>query len=200
MYYIGYILGVILIIWLISKVFSALFGKKDAGTVSGPAVPPSVTEGTESGPDEEEIMPEAEDTFEDSVRHDTDKHPESVVRDTLSDSKKDRTSKKTDSKKEGEMFIKPPSDIDLPETSSVVKGPGVSAEKGSVEKYGPGKSKPSEPGIRSGGEESEDAGEKKTVILYREDTGKYRKRCPFCNTYLTSGNTFCEVCGSKVSA
>ena len=42
--------------------------------------------------------------------------------------------------------------------------------------------------------------EKKLVILYQEDTKKYRKRCPYCNTYLTSGNTICEVCGSEVSA
>ena len=190
----------IFIIWLISKVFSALFGKKDAGTVSGPAVPPSVTEGTEGSPDEEKIMPGAEGTFEDSVRHDADKHPESDVLDTLSDSKKDRTTEKTVSKEKEELFIKPPSDIDLPETASAVKGPGASGEKGSSAEHGPGKAKSSGPSRRTFGEESEDAGEKKTVILYREDNGKNRKRCPYCNTYLTPGDVVCEVCGSRVSA
>lgn len=90
---------------------------------------------------------------------------------------------------EDERIIKPPKSGELSETAC--------SEDASVKK----KSSAEKP--KSGGRSGGNAGgeeEKKLVILYQEDTKKYRKRCPYCNTYLTSGNTVCEVCGSEVSA
>ena len=92
----------------------------------------------------------------------------------------------------GGEIIKPPVSGEFSETAGSKGEDSASVKKKSSSK------KP-----KSGGRSGDHAGdedEKKIVILYQEDTKKSRKRCPYCNTYLTSGNTICEVCGSEVSA
>ena len=92
----------------------------------------------------------------------------------------------------GGEIIKPPVSGGFSETAGPKGEDSASVKKKSSSK------KP-----KSGGRSGDHAGdedEKKIVILYQEDTKKSRKRCPYCNTYLTSGNTICEVCGSEVSA
>lgn len=209
MYYIGYILGVILIIWIVSKIFSAIFGKKDTGAAAGSSVSSAEKEETESREDEEKTASEAESAPGSGLRHDTEKPSETAKtgEHIRSGSKRDGTGTpeekgkvpKRDSEGAAMTFIKPPSEADLPETEPGVKGTGASGEKVPPAEREPRKAGTPGPSVRSGGEESED-GEKKTVILYREDTGRYRKRCPYCNTYMTNGDVFCEVCGSRVSA
>ena len=213
MYYIGYILGIVLILWLIIKLVKALSGKKDKGSdaVSSPADYPSAggSAGSEGsgirtavpGKDSEGgSLPSGEMPSAGPAgyrpKEDAWREPE-------------RLAERPETEPAGlseEIYMKAPSDIDLPKTSIYEKERSASLEKSSRVReessgtHSSGKEKTSGPVVRAGRDETDEDYEKKTVILYREDTGKYRKRCPFCNTYLTSGNTFCEVCGSKVSA
>lgn len=213
MYYIGYILGIVLILWFIIKLVNALSGKKDKGSDAGPspADDPSVGGSAESegsgirtavpGIDSEGgSLPSGEMPSAGPAGYrpkgDTWREPE-------------RLAEKSEAEPAGlseEIYMKAPSDIDLPKSSIYEKERSASLERSSRIReessgtHSSGKEKTSGPVVRAGRDEPDEDSEKKTVILYREDTGKYRKRCPFCNTYLTSGNTFCEVCGSKVSA
>ena len=176
MYYIGYILGIIFIIWLISRLISAKSRKKDGGASDG-------TSSTAAAP--------AGGGIESKSDKETPLEP--------------GPSKDPAGSDEG-SFIKAPDDMDLSTPPGSGTGKDSSSEKESPEKektpgtYSSEKEKTPGPTVRSGTDEADASDEKKTVILYREETGKYRKRCPYCNTYMTSGNPVCEVCGSKVSA
>lgn len=154
MYYIGYIAGIIFIIWLISKIF----GKKGNGTDSG-INPGEKTTVKGIGP----VSPGMEKPAKTPDGDDG----TSAVHSGDGDPGRDEPH--------------------LPETTD-------GAEKTSSIKTG------KRSGVRSGRDESEAPVEKKMVILYRENTGKSRGRCPYCNTYISSGNTVCEVCGSRISA
>ena len=194
MYYIGYILGILLILWLIGKLINALTGKKDKGTAAEPSpdADPSVGGGTGSESyGAETTVPKKDDTGGSLSSKEILPGP-------------GPTSGFAESYEE--RYIKPPVDMDLPTDPVSEKGKDASSEKESPIKretsgtYPSEKKRISEPVVRSDESKPDESDEKKTVILYREETGKYRKRCPFCNTYLTSGNQICEVCGSKVSA
>ena len=190
MYYIGYILGVILIIWLLGKLFKAVFGKKDT-------VPPAGSDPGTLRSEERTTLPESEDE-DDVPSSETVPAGDALTSDPIGGVPEAGGTRKDERTREGgEAYIKAPSDFDLPET----KGREVSFREEAPEREGthaPEKGKG--PTVRKSTEESDEVEEKKTVILYREDAGRYRKRCPYCNTYLTPGSTVCEVCGSRVSA
>ena len=192
MYYIGYILGIIFIIWLLSIVIKSLGGKKDEKPDPGSSPVVSSFTGDDAGGGYSGM-----DTFT----------PDDEKDDSWSTEKKpSESSHFSDPAGFDDEIIKAPTDIDLPKTPTSGIGKDASSEKkpSESEKSGGVKirrtEKKSEPVVRSGKDEPDGSDEKITVILYREDTDESRKRCPYCNTYLTSGNPICEVCGSKVSA
>ena len=218
MYYIGYILGIVLILWLIITLVKALSGKKDKGSDAGPSSADYPSAGGFAGSEGSGIRTAVSEKGSEGGSMPSGEMPsgpmpsagpagyrpkEDAWRET------ERLAERSETEPAGlseEIYMKAPSDIDLPKTAIYEKERSASLERSSRIKeessgtHSSGKEKTSGPVVRAGRDEPDEDNEKKTVILYREDTGKYRKRCPFCNTYLTSGNTFCEVCGSKVSA
>ena len=218
MYYIGYILGIVLILWLIITLVKALSGKKDKGSDAGPSSADYPSAGGSAGSEGSGIRTAVPGKGSEGGSMPSGEMPsgpmpsagpagcrpkEDAWRET------ERLAERSETEPAGlseEIYMKAPSDIDLPKTSIYEKERGASLERSSRVReessgtHSSGKEKTSGPVVRAGRDEPDEDNEKKTVILYREDTGKYRKRCPFCNTYLTSGKTFCEVCGSKVSA
>ena len=211
MYYIGYILGIVLILWLIITLVKALSGKKDKGSDAGPSSADYPSAGGSAGSEGSGIRTAVPGKGSEGGSMPSGEMPSGPMPSAGPAGyrpKEDawRETERSETEPAGlseEIYMKAPSDIDLPKTE---KERGASLERSSRVReessgtHSSGKEKTSGPVVRAGRDEPDEDNEKKTVILYREDTGKYRKRCPFCNTYLTSGNTFCEVCGSKVSA
>ena len=214
MYYIGYILGIVLILWLIITLVKALSGKKDKGSDAGPSSADYPSAGGSAGSEGSGIRTAVPGKGSEGGSMPSGEMPSGPMPSAGPAGyrpKEDawRETERSETEPAGlseEIYMKAPSDIDLPKTSIYEKERGASLERSSRVReessgtHSSGKEKTSGPVVRAGRDETDEDYEKKTVILYREDTGKYRKRCPFCNTYLTSGNTFCEVCGSKVSA
>ena len=218
MYYIGYILGIVLILWFIIKLVNALSGKKDKGSDAGPTPADDPSVGGSSGSESSGIRTAVSEKGSEGGSVPSGEMPSGSMPsagpagyrpkgDTWREP--ERLAERSEAEPAGlseEIYMKAPSDIDLPKSSIYEKERSASLERSSRIReessgtHSSGKEKTSGPVVRAGRDEPDEDSEKKTVILYREDTGKYRKKCPFCNTYLTSGNTFCEVCGSKVSA